>query len=89
VTGLTRDRDPIQNDRGNPLAHPIPNPTNVFRGTITIHGDGSATITGDAITLPKGQETGGDTTTATFTVGADRKSPDLVDLGNLPVAGPF
>jgi hypothetical protein len=76
--GLTRDREPIMPADPSRVPTPIPNPTNVFHGTITHNADGTATITGNAILVPKGQYTGGDPTTATFTVGADRKSMDLV-----------
>lgn len=76
--GLTRNRDPIMPDDATRVPTPIPNPTNVFHGTITHNADGSATITGGAMTLPKSENaTGGDATTATFTVNPNRKAMDL------------
>lgn len=76
--GLTRNRDPMMPDDTTQVPSPIANPTDVFHGTVTNNPDGSATITGDAITVPKGLENGGDTTTATFTVNPNRKAMDLV-----------
>jgi hypothetical protein len=76
--GLTRNRDPIMPTDTSRVPTPIANPTNVFHGTITHNADGTATISGNAILVPKGQNSGGDPTTATFTVGADRKTMDLV-----------
>ena len=80
--GLTRDRDPTTTNGSTGLPNPIPNPTDVFHGTISYNADGTATITGNAVTVPKGNEGGGDTTSATFTVGADRKSMDLVSTSS-------
>jgi hypothetical protein len=74
MLGLTRNRDPIMPDDAGPQ---IPNPTIAFKGTISNQSDGSAVITGQAVTLPKGAETGGDVSTVTFTLNANRKHFDL------------
>lgn len=76
--GLTRNRAPIM----PAPAVQIPNPTNVFQGTLTTQSDGSAVITGAAVTTPKGLETGGDSTTATFTVSSNHKHFDLASSSN-------
>lgn len=75
MLGLTRNRDPIMPD--DTVPQQIPNPTSVFKGTISNQPDGSAVITGQAVTLPKGAETGGEITTATFTLSPNRKHLDL------------
>jgi hypothetical protein len=93
MLGLTRNRDPIMPEapyceppgasadycnawNSEPIPQ-IPNPTSVFLGTITEHTDGSAVITGQAVTLPKGAETGGLVTHASFTVNSNRKHFDV------------
>jgi hypothetical protein len=75
MLGLTRNRDPIMPDAVTPQQ--IPNPTSVFKGTISNQPDGSAVITGQAVTVPKGAESGGEVTTATFTLNPNRKHFDL------------
>jgi hypothetical protein len=72
--GLTRNRDPIM-----PNSIPsIPNFTTFFKGTMVNQADGTALITGQAVTLPKsGGMTGGDITTATLTVQPNHKQMTL------------
>jgi hypothetical protein len=80
MLGLTRNRDPIMPD--DAVMAQIPNPTIAFNGTISNHSDGSAVITGQAVTLPKGAQTGGEVTTATFTLDSNRKHFDLSSSGS-------
>lgn len=78
ILGLVRNRDPIMREP----AVQIPNPTMVFEGTLQPQSDGSAVITGDAVTVPKGLESGGDVTTATFTLDRNHKHFDLTSSSN-------
>jgi hypothetical protein len=84
--GLRRNRDPIMSSS----AVPIPNPTNVFEGTISSYkADGTAVISGNAVTVPKGGESGGEATQATFTVDANNKHIDLTSLAGNDLGFPF
>jgi hypothetical protein len=75
--GLRRNRDPIQNT----AAVPIPNPAIAFTGTIATNADGTSTITGTAVTLPKGLNAGGETTQLTFKEDPFHKKIDLTSFG--------
>ena len=77
--GLTRNRAPIIPASAMTCScQKIPDPANVFQGTITINPDGSATITGQAVVVPKGLNAGGASTAATFTVEPNHKVMHLI-----------
>jgi hypothetical protein len=78
MLSMRRNRDPIMTAPVNQ----IPNPTAVFKGSLVRRSDGSTVITGQAVTVPKGSETGGDTTTATFLVDENHKQFTLISSTN-------
>ena len=78
MLSMRRNRDPIMIDPVNQ----IPNPTAVFKGSLVHRPDGSTVITGNAVTVPKGNESGGQTTTATFLVNENNKQFTLISSSN-------
>ena len=77
--GLTRNRSPlIPASAMTCSCQKIPDPANVFEGTITVNPDGSATITGNSVIVPKGLNPGGTSTTAIFNVEPNHKVMHLI-----------